>query len=161
IANRLADPRNVSKAVEAQKSRSREQTAYEAPNTPTEETLSALWSKLLAIDKVGRNDNFFRMGGHSLLATQMLGRVRATYRVELPLRALFEAPVLASFARKVDSSRDSEIAFDRPVPQPRGNTAPLSFAQQRLWFLDQLTPGNPFYNIPQRYRLIGKLKLAS
>ncbi|MBV9268914.1 MAG: amino acid adenylation domain-containing protein, partial [Acidobacteriaceae bacterium] len=130
---------------------------YEAPANPTEETLSAIWSRLLRLDKVGRNDNFFLAGGHSLLATQMLARVRDTYEMELPLKALFESPVLASFARRIDANRVCATSFPSLTPQVRGNTAPLSFAQQRLWFLDQLAPGNPFYNVPQRYRLHGKL----
>jgi amino acid adenylation domain-containing protein len=157
IATKLSDPRNVSKAVEALKARQRTQAAYEAPANPTEEIVSAIWSKLLVIDKVGRNDNFFEMGGHSLLATQMLARIRDACDIEFPLRALFESPVLAAFAEKIESTRDSCAPIERPTPQPRGNTAPLSFAQQRLWFLDQLSPGSPLYNIPQRYRLYGTM----
>jgi amino acid adenylation domain-containing protein len=157
IASKLANPRNVSKAIESQKVRRREQEAYYAPENPTEETVAAIWSKLLSIDKVGRNDNFFQLGGHSLLATQMLARVRDSCGPELPLRAIFEAPVLAQFAGKIEASRLSGIAAERPVRCSRGATAPLSFAQQRLWFLDQLAPGVAFYNIPQRYRLRGIL----
>src|SRR5579863_1666164 len=86
IAMKFADPRAVSKAVEEQKARQRSDSAYEPPRTPMEEVLAALWTKLLVLDRVGRNDDFFQLGGHSLLATQMLARVRDAYNVELPLR---------------------------------------------------------------------------
>ncbi len=161
IASKFADPRNVSKAVEAQKARQSTQAAYEVPANPTEEILSAIWSKLLAIDKIGRNDNFFQMGGHSLLATQMLARVRDACNVELPLRAVFESPVLASFAEKIESSRNPGVVIDRPTRRLRGNTAPLSFAQQRLWFIDQLEPGSPLFNIALMYRMRGPLNVTA
>ena len=98
IASKFADPRNVSKAVEAQKARQRTQAAYEAPANPTEESLCAIWSKLLALDRVGRHDNFFALGGHSLMAVQVIARVRQSFGVELPLRAMFDAPTVAAFA---------------------------------------------------------------
>src|SRR5690242_1425544 len=161
IASQFSDPRNVSKAIEAQKARHRTQASYEPPANTMEETVSAIWSKLLAIDKVGRNDNFFLMGGHSLLATQMLARVRDTYNVELPLKALFESPVLGSFAEKIESRRNSGAVIERPTPRLHGNTLPLSYAQQRLWFIDQLEPGSALYNVPQMYRMQGALKVEA
>jgi amino acid adenylation domain-containing protein len=161
IAAKFSDPRNVSKAVEAQKTRQRAQKAHQAPASKAEETLASIWAKLLGADRVGRNDDFFDMGGHSLLATQMLARVRDAFSVELPLKAVFEAPVLSSFAATVESSARTSAASERPAPQPRTQPMPLSFAQQRLWFLDQLSVGKALYNIPQRYRLFGKLHLAA
>ena len=101
VASKFADPRSVSKAVEAKKARQQTQAAYEAPATPTEEVLSAIWSKLLVIDKVGRHDNFFALGGHSLLAVQVIARVRQSLEVELPLRAIFDAPSIAQFAERI------------------------------------------------------------
>jgi Phosphopantetheine attachment site len=128
IAARFADPRNLSKAIGEQKGRERTQLEYEPRSTPAEQGIAAIWA----------NDNFFQMGGHSLLQTQMLARVRDAYEIERPLRALFESPVLRSFAEKVESSRNSATTIERLTPQHRGETAPLSFAQQGLWFLDQL-----------------------
>ena len=161
IASKFSDPRNVSLAIEAQKARQRTQAAYEAPTNPTEDTLCAIWSKLLAIDKVGRNDNFFALGGHSLLAAEMLARVRSTLGVELPLKAVFESPVLGALAERIESSRKPFGAIDRPTPQPRGETTPLSFAQQRVWFIDQLEPGRPLYNVAAMYRLRGTLSVPA
>jgi Phosphopantetheine attachment site len=138
IAARFADPRNLSKAIGEQKGRERTQLEYEPRSTPAEQGIAAIWAKLLSLHKISRNDNFFQMGGHSLLQTQMLARVRDAYEIERPLRALFESPVLRSFAEKVESSRNSATTIERLTPQHRGETAPLSFAQQGLWFLDQL-----------------------
>jgi amino acid adenylation domain-containing protein len=157
IASQLYDPRNVSRAVEAQKARHRSTRDYEPPVTDLENQIGAIWGRLLAIDKVGRLDNFFDMGGHSLLAAQMLARVRDACGVELPLKAIFDAPVLARFAGVVEQSRHPAELPQRPTPQPRGDTSPLSFAQKRLWFLEQLAPGTATYNVPQRYRAIGEL----
>ncbi len=163
VASKFADPRNVSQAIEAKKARQRTQAAYEAPANPTEETLSAIWSKLLAIDKVGRNDNFFAMGGHSLMAVQVVARARQAFGVEMPLRAMFDAPTIGQFAERIETARHSTPGLVNPPlkPIPRQGELPLSFAQQRLWFIDQLEPGNPLYNIPQMYRLRGALQLEA
>src|SRR5271165_6058488 len=163
VASRFSDPRSLSKAVEAQKARLRTQAAYEAPANPTEETLSAIWSKLLAIDKVGRNDNFFALGGHSLMAVQVIARVRQTLRIEMPLRAMFDAPTLAGFAERVEGARraDTGVLIPPLQPVPRQGQLPLSFAQQRLWFIDQLEPGSPMYNLASMYRMRGSLNVPA
>src|SRR5271165_3763805 len=163
VASRFSDPRSLSKAVEAQKARLRTQAAYEAPANPTEETLSAIWSKLLAIDKVGRNDNFFALGGHSLMAVQVIARVRQTLRIEMPLRAMFDAPTLAGFAERVEGARRADTGVLIPLlqPVPRQGEMPLSFAQQRLWFIDQLEPGSPLYNLASMYRMQGALNVSA
>ncbi|PTL74899.1 condensation domain-containing protein, partial [Vitiosangium sp. GDMCC 1.1324] len=136
-------------------------TAYVAPRTPTEEKLAAIWAEVLSAPRVGAEDNFFELGGHSLLATQVVSRIRSTFHVELPVRALFEAPTLSSLSLRIDEALDQPIrnAPQAPPlsPAPRTDELPLSFAQQRLWFLDQFEPGSPFYNIPAALRLSGTL----
>ncbi|HKH48828.1 MAG TPA: amino acid adenylation domain-containing protein, partial [Thermoanaerobaculia bacterium] len=141
---------------------------FVAAQTPTEEELAAIWSSILGVPQVGRDDGFFDLGGHSLLATQMLSRVREAFGVELSLRMLFDKPRLADLAEAVDTAR---AAGERPtVPRLRpmargelmaGQGLPLSFAQQRLWFLEQLEPGSPAYNIPMAIRLDGRLDRAA
>ena len=133
-----------------------------APRTPTEELLVTLVSSVLKISEVGINDNFFELGGHSLLATQMLSRIREAFEVELPLKDFFENPVLMDLALKIEQLRLSDQALAAPPIQPadRGSDLPLSFAQQRLWFLDQLAPGSANYNIPTILRLKGRLNVA-
>jgi amino acid adenylation domain-containing protein len=168
IASKFSDPRNVSKAVQAQKARRSSQSDYAAPANRLEETLSGIWSKLLAVERVGRNDNFFLLGGHSLLAAQMLARVREALNVELPLKDLFESPVLSAFAQKIRSIFNSGLAVDRPVARPRmiadgepGYAFPTSYAQQRLWFIDQLEPGTVLYNMPAMFRIEGRLDVGA
>ncbi|MEE8584336.1 MAG: amino acid adenylation domain-containing protein, partial [Acidobacteriota bacterium] len=133
------------------------------PSTPTQELLAVIWSGLLSIEKVGALDNFFELGGHSLLATQVISRIRQVFEVELALRELFEAPTLAGLALRIEDARLSEQRSLAPplVPVPRDRSLPLSFAQQRLWFLDQLEPGSSIYNMPTALRLSGRLNLAA
>ncbi|RKH30864.1 non-ribosomal peptide synthetase, partial [Corallococcus sicarius] len=134
---------------------------YVAPRTPTEQQLAALWAEVLRVERVGSEDHFFELGGHSLLATQVVARVRATFGVELPLRALFEAPVLEQLAQRIDQTGQSAaLPALRPTPRT-GEPLPLSFAQQRLWFLDQLQPGGSAYNMPFALRLEGALDEAA
>ncbi|MET0645248.1 MAG: amino acid adenylation domain-containing protein, partial [Pyrinomonadaceae bacterium] len=134
--------------------------AYAAPRTAAEEVLAAVWEHVLGVERVGRDDDFFELGGHSLLATRVISRVREAFRVELPLRALFEAPTLGGLSGRVESLLRSGAGRDEDLPlapRQRGEAAPLSFAQQRLWFLDQLTPGSNAYNIPVGFQLSGTL----
>ncbi|RKH75197.1 amino acid adenylation domain-containing protein, partial [Corallococcus sp. AB045] len=134
--------------------------AYEAPATPLEEKLAALWSEVLRVPTVGRTDNFFELGGHSLLATQLVARVRAALDVELPLRALFEAPTISALAERLHRASTGT----RLPPLTRTRTEgpqPLSFAQQRLWFLDQLAPDDASYNLPVTLRLLGRLDVEA
>ncbi|MBZ4422338.1 non-ribosomal peptide synthase/polyketide synthase [Myxococcus sp. RHSTA-1-4] len=130
-----------------------------APRTPFEELLAGIWAGLLGAERVGVHDDFFALGGHSLLATRAVSRIRQAFRVDLPLRALFEAPTVAALARRLESLSRAGEADARPgiVPVPRTGPLPLSFAQQRLWFLDRLEPGNPFYNVPAVLWLEGAL----
>ncbi|HEU4562037.1 MAG TPA: amino acid adenylation domain-containing protein, partial [Longimicrobium sp.] len=131
---------------------------YVAPRTPVEEVLAAIWCEVLRRDRVGAGDDFFAVGGHSLRATQVVSRVREVFDVELPLRAIFEAPTLAELAARLEEIRRAGVPVLPPVvPVERRGALPLSFAQERLWFLDRLEPGSATYNMPQARRLGGAL----
>ena len=131
---------------------------YVPPRTPLEETLTRVWADVLGIPQAGIHDDFFELGGHSLLATQLIARVRDALEIELPLITLFNHPTVAQFA--VDAARAAGQEVPEAIaPALRAEAMPLSFAQQRLWFLDQLEPGNPVYNVPWAMRLAGPLNL--
>ncbi|HIP70970.1 MAG TPA: amino acid adenylation domain-containing protein, partial [Anaerolineae bacterium] len=133
--------------------------AFVAPRTAVEEQLANIFREVLEAAQVGVHDNFFDLGGHSLLATQLVSRVREAFAIDLPLRAIFESPTVAALAEQVEIGQRGGASTQAPPLQPVPRTAemPLSFAQQRLWFLDQLEPGSPFYNIPEALRLTGVL----
>jgi len=135
---------------------------YVAPRTPVEQVLANIWSKVLGVEKVGVHDDFFALGGHSLLATQLVSRIRDTFKVELPLRHIFESPTVATLAEQIEIAQRTVGGTPPPplVPAPRDGEIPLSFAQQRLWFLDQFEPNSPFYNIPEAVRLHGPVDPA-
>jgi amino acid adenylation domain-containing protein len=137
--------------------------AFVAPRTPTEELLAEIWAQLLDIERVGIHDNFFDLGGHSLLATQVVSRIRETFQVEIPLRRLFEVPTVAGLAESIEAARLAGPNLLAPpiLPVPRNGDLALSFAQQRLWFFDQLEPGLSAYNIPAAVRLKGPLNLPA
>ncbi|HYY42898.1 MAG TPA: amino acid adenylation domain-containing protein, partial [Pyrinomonadaceae bacterium] len=135
-------------------------TAYIAPRTPIEEVLAGCYAAVLALPRVSTTDNFFNLGGHSLLATQLLARIRQACRVELPLRALFAQPTVAALAEVVETElRQGTTKLAPPLlpPPPRPEVLPLSFAQQRLWFIAQLRPASVDYNLPVALRLAGTL----
>jgi amino acid adenylation domain-containing protein len=132
-------------------------TNYIAPRTPQEEILANIWQEVLNIDKVGIDDNFFELGGHSLLATQVVSKIRHSLSVELPLRSLFEFPTVAELTYQLQGISLTELPSIQPVA--RDGYLPLSFAQQRLWFLAQLEPDSPAYNIPEVLRLQGRLDI--
>ncbi len=135
---------------------------YVAPRTPVEEVLAGIWTEVLRLERVGVTDNFFELGGHSLLATRVISRIRAVFGVELPLRALFEGPTIAEMAVRVEEIRRADLPVLPPVvPVERTGALPLSFAQERLWFIDQLEPGSAVYNIPMAWRLGGALDRAA
>jgi amino acid adenylation domain-containing protein len=133
------------------------------PPTLTEELVGQIWGDLLARERIGIEDDFFALGGHSLLATRVISRVRATFGVELPLQALFQAPALGAFAAQVAAAqRDPGAAAPPPIRRvSRGGELPLSFAQERLWFIDQLLPGSALYNVPLRVELRGRLEVRA
>jgi amino acid adenylation domain-containing protein len=135
-----------------------DEETYVAPRTPVEEVLAGIWAEVLGVERLGVHDEFFGLGGHSLLATRVVSRVREVFGVELPLRVLFEGPTVAEMARAVEDERRRELPVLPPVvPIDRTEPPPLSFAQERLWFLDQLRPGEISYNLPFALRLRGAL----
>jgi myxalamid-type polyketide synthase MxaB len=138
------------------RSRPEFEAAFVAPRTELEKRLARIWSEVLGVERLGIHDSFFDLGGHSLLATVMISRLKEELRVEVELNALFETPTVAGLS-------DALAAARRGVETPpievvsREMDLPLSYAQQRLWFLDQLAPENPVYNIPFAVRLEGGL----
>ncbi|NVE00636.1 non-ribosomal peptide synthetase, partial [Massilia sp. BJB1822] len=129
---------------------------YEAPQGALEEGVAALWRELLGVPQVGREDNFFALGGHSLLAMQLVARVMQQWQVELSLRALFAQPTLGALAAQVAAAGGSKMLPLAPVD--RSQALPLSWAQQRLWFLDQLDHASgAAYHMPAALRLQGKI----
>ncbi|MBB5887122.1 amino acid adenylation domain-containing protein, partial [Xanthomonas sp. F1] len=130
--------------------------AYEAPVGELEQAIAAIWQDLLRIERAGRHDHFFELGGHSLLAVRLVTRLRAALGVELALRDVFAQPTLATLARTVSNAAAS--AQGAILPVPRGEALPLSWAQQRLWFLDQLDhTASASYHIVTALRLSGLL----
>ncbi len=133
-----------------------------APRTPVEALVAAVWAEVLGVERVGVEQSFFDLGGHSLLATRVISRLRAACGVELPLRALFEEPTVARLATRAEAAlRGGSLAAPLIVAVPRTGPLPLSFAQQRLWFIDRLEPGSAAYNIPAALRLAGELRLPA
>ncbi|MEM7353469.1 MAG: amino acid adenylation domain-containing protein, partial [Acidobacteriota bacterium] len=128
--------------------------ATAAPRTPTEEILSGIWSEVLGVEEVGVDDDFFESGGHSLMATQVISRIHQAFQVRLSVNAMFEAPTLKELAAQIETKirGDQGIAAPPIEPVSREQALPLSFAQQRLWFIDQLEPGSSAYNIPSALR---------
>ena len=140
--------------------------AFVTARTPEEEVLAGIWADVLGLDRVSVEADFFALGGHSLLGMRVLARLGLAFGVELPVRALFEARSVARLAERVVAARSGgEHAVTAPLVRvPRdasGGAVPLSFAQQRLWFLDQLEPNSPLYNIPAALRLEGPLDVGA
>ena len=132
-----------------------------APRTPTEEVLAGLWVEILGPERtggrVGARDHFFDLGGHSLLGTRLIAALREVFGVELPLLSLFERPVLEEIAREVEALGGGRAAAAEAPGVEETGPAPLSFAQERLWLLDQIAPGTAAYNMPGAFRLRGAL----
>ena len=135
---------------------------YVAPSTAIETTLADIWSEVLGVPQIGIHDDFFELGGHSLLATKVVSRIRDALNTALPLMTLFSKPTIAELAMELGDTEERDTSDTGKIEkQARGATIPLSFAQQRLWFIDQLDPGNPVYNLPWPLRLKGKLDKAA
>ncbi|MCX4231274.1 condensation domain-containing protein [Streptomyces sp. A15ISP2-DRY2] len=133
---------------------------FVAPSGTTEELLAGLWAQLLGVDRVGATDNFFELGGHSLLATQVISRIRDVFGADVPVATMFDRPTVRDLADAVEgAARGLAVPPVRAVG--RDQVLPLSFAQQRLWFLDHLEPGSTEYNLPLPIRLDGDLDVAA
>jgi amino acid adenylation domain-containing protein len=140
----------------------REKKTEVGPRTPVEEIVAGIWSEVLRVGQVGVEENFFELGGHSLLATQIISRIRESLHVELPLRALFEAPRLSDLARRIEQAGKaeqwkSETVPRRPVNREEG--LPLSYSQQRMWLLEQISAGSAAFNLPLGMKLRGWLNV--
>ena len=137
--------------------------AYIAPRTPTEEVVAHIWAEVLRREQISIHEDFFEIGGHSLLATQIISRIRRILNVDLPLRKMFELPTVAKLAAEVEKGRRGKQNYSAPIISKVSHDQPLalSFAQQRLWVLDQLEPNNPLYNIARAARMTGVLNVKA
>ncbi|NQF16348.1 amino acid adenylation domain-containing protein [Brevibacillus sp. HB1.3] len=135
---------------------------YTAPRNSTEELLAHIWSEILKVNQMGVFDSFFELGGHSLLATQVVSRIREVFGQHPPLRAIFDCPTIEGLAKRITELRQGEKMVPLPalLQVDRTEPIPLSFAQHRLWFFDQLEPGSNVYNIPYVWRLSGSWDVA-
>jgi amino acid adenylation domain-containing protein len=135
--------------------------SFVAPRNPSEELVAEIWRQVLNVPQVGAADNFFHLGGHSLLATQVTARLRDELRIEIPLRAFFETPTVAGIAAQIDARRRGGQAIEFPPIERvrRDQSLPLSFSQERLWFISQLDPDNTAYHVPRAIRINGDLNV--
>jgi amino acid adenylation domain-containing protein len=164
-ANGKIDRARLASVKNAERQSERE---YIGPQTPVEEILIGIFQEILKLGEVSRSDNFFEIGGHSLLAIRVVSRVRNTFGVEIEVRSVFENATIEALGRRIEEAMRAGEKDQAPplVKVERENQRgaplirlPLSFAQQRLWFIDQLDPGNAAYNIPGAVRLEGKFDL--
>jgi amino acid adenylation domain-containing protein len=130
---------------------------FVAPHTPTQRALAAIWKEVLSLDRAGLHDDFFTLGGHSLRALQVTSRIRQRFQVEVSLRSFFSHPTLAGLAGLLSQAQGGEQSTPSITSASRGTVVPLSFAQERLWFLQQLAPASAAYNYPAFFRVRGPL----
>ncbi|HLO85983.1 MAG TPA: amino acid adenylation domain-containing protein [Nostocaceae cyanobacterium] len=133
------------------------------PRTPREEIIANIFATVLNLPEVGRHNNFFELGGHSLLATKVISRLRESFKVEIPLRTLFESPTVAELDQAIAfiQANNSGLVIPPIQPIPRTQPLPLSWGQERLWFLDQLEGANAIYNMPSAIQITGKLNIKA
>ena len=130
---------------------------YEEPIGKIETVLAGIWKELLKLERVGRHDNFFEVGGHSLLATQLIAKIRDQLDINLPLTAVFARADIAQLAELLGKTKKSDVTRLVPVDRAKFNKLPLSFAQERLWFIHQLEPNSAGYNFPGAFIFSGEL----
>ena len=137
--------------------------SYVAPATPTEEVVANVCSEVLSLDRLGRHQNLFNVGCHSLLATKIVSRLRQAFASELSLLHVFQSPTVAGLARAVETNQVAEQYLDAPPLRAfaRNGEAPLSFPQERLWFLSQLDPTSVSYSVPRALRITGRLDVKA
>jgi natural product biosynthesis luciferase-like monooxygenase protein/amino acid adenylation domain-containing protein len=146
-----------------------EENNFVAPRTPTEQQIADIFAAVLKIEQVGIYNNFFELGGHSLLATQIISRFRETFQIELPLETIFKSPNVADLDVIIQEWLNNNSGTDSPLNQPlppvvalpRDSSLPLSWGQERLWFLDQLEGSRAAYNIPMAIQLQGDLNIQA
>ncbi|VEP15782.1 conserved hypothetical protein [Hyella patelloides LEGE 07179] len=133
------------------------------PQTEVERKIANIWQEVLNIPQVSIQDNFFELGGHSLLATQVISRIREAFTIELPLSRLFASPTVEGLSQQVETALQADLGLKVGSIQPvsRDQNLPLSFAQQRLWFLEQLEGANAAYNVPAALRIKGSLNITA
>jgi amino acid adenylation domain-containing protein len=131
--------------------------------TPIEDILVNIWNNLLGISNVGIYDNFFELGGHSLMVVQVMARVRESFAVDLPMQVLFREPTISGLAQELETTLHSGISrISQPIlPCQHSEQMQVSFAQQRMWFLQKFVPDSAIYNIPLAYRISGLLSIAA
>ncbi len=134
---------------------------FVAPRSPREEMVAAIWAEALGIEEVGVHDNFFDLGGHSLLATRVITRLNQVFKSGIPVSKLFESPTVAAMTAAATAFRRGNDGLPPLVPVSREQPLPLSFTQQRLWFLNRLEPDSAFYNIPVTIRFQGRLDVSA
>ncbi len=139
----------------------RADAGFVAPRTPVEELVAGIWCEVLGLTRVGVHDNFFELGGHSLLATRILSRMRAVLGRDVPLRRIFNAPTVAGLVESLEAADGSKPSQPAIAPADRTRPLPLSFAQERLWFVHQLDPESSAYNLAGAVRLQGDLDVAA
>ena len=144
-------------ALPAPKAVRQEQPRRRRRRTVNEERVAAIWSEVLGISEVGPEDNFFELGGHSLLASQVISRVRETFGIDVPLSSLFEFSTLGDWVRSLEGADSEGLGLTAVEAREGGGGLPLSFAQQRLWFIESLESGSSHYNVPTAIRLVGAL----
>ncbi len=130
----------------------------ESPNNANEEIIANIWKDILKLKNIGINQNIFEIGGHSLLATQVISRLNESFNIQFPIKYIFEYPTISSLAKEIEKYKLSDKVNLQPIVKvSREQKLPLSFSQKRLWFLNELKPNDPSYNITSAFKLIGSL----
>lgn len=134
---------------------------FVAPKTDTEKKLAEIFSRVLGLKRIGIHDNFFALGGHSLLVVKLVSRIQELFEVRLPLRTIFESPTVEKLSFILDQEQSPRGNITSLMKCDRSQTIPLSYAQRRLWFLNQLDSENAAYNMPIIMKLNGQLDLEA